>query len=222
MRRYLGRGAVTVVTLLLLLFGWSQLTSSKLAKQVEQLEREKTKLSDYLKRLCTSRRVAQIDVLDRGIDASGELVTRLSWQEIGEDGVLSRPKFVEVVGSLVYVEAMVIKFEFEHVAKGDEGKGFSLAVFRRIFGERQSPDSAPILAPSPAPAEGDRRPAPGDDPLFARFWDFVDDPKLAAKEGVRVAQCEAAGVHLRPGEIWEVTLDASGGLNLTKVRDGSG
>jgi hypothetical protein len=213
---------VTLATLLLLLFGWNRITSTRLARQVEELQREKTELAEYLRRLCTSRRVAQIDVLDRGIEASGELVTRLSWQEIGEDGVLSRPKFIEVLGNLVYVEAMVIKFEFEHVATGDAEKGASVAVFRRVFGERQSPDSGPILAPRVAPSEDGRGPGAADDPRFAQFWDFVDDAELAAKHGVRVAQCEAVGAHLRPGEIWEVTLDAAGGLNLMKLRDGSG
>jgi hypothetical protein len=55
--------------------------------------------------------------------------------------------------------------------------------------------------------------------LWARFWELVDDPELASEYGIRVAQCEAPAVRLQPGQVWEVTLDASGGLNVRKVRD---
>jgi len=55
--------------------------------------------------------------------------------------------------------------------------------------------------------------------LWKKFWRMADDPKLAAQYGVRIAQCEAPSVGVRPGQTWEVTLDAAGGMNLRKIRE---
>ena len=42
----------------------------------------------------------------------------------------------------------------------------------------------------------------------------VDVDRLARQFGVRVAQAEAPSVRVKPGQVWEVTLDSAGGLNL--------
>jgi hypothetical protein len=53
--------------------------------------------------------------------------------------------------------------------------------------------------------------------MWSLFWRLMDEPPLAEQFGVRVAQCEAPAVVLQSGQIWEVTLDAAGGLNLRLV-----
>ncbi len=66
-------------------------------------------------------------------------------------------------------------------------------------------------------------PAGADDPtgsqarLWKRFWDLIESDALAEQYGVRVAQCEAPSARLRAGEIWEVSLDHAGGLNLRRT-----
>ncbi|GAF74957.1 unnamed protein product, partial [marine sediment metagenome] len=67
----------------------------------------------------------------------------------------------------------------------------------------------PLTDPDTSPAIHDE--------LWQRFQDLMDDPALAAEYGVRVVQYEAPAVPLQPGQIWEVTLDAAGGLNLKKT-----
>ena len=71
------------------------------------------------------------------------------------------------------------------------------------------------------PIEAAQDPRDVEQRLWDRFWDLVDDPQLAEQYGVRVAQCEAPAVPLRPGQVWQVTLDAPGGLNLKKLREHS-
>lgn len=209
-----------VVLLVLLGVAYSTLSSSKLAKEVDQLRHEREELLDYARRLSASRRVAQVNVLDQSFDEFGRPLTHLLWQEVGPDGLLAIPVNVEAVGTLVYFEAFVIKFEYEHVGEGDPDRGTSLALFRRIFGDQQVPERAPMLdRAGRLPAEAAQGPRRVEQQLWDRFWDLVDDPKLAAKYGVRVAQCEAPAVPLRPGQTWQVTLDAPGGLNLRKVLD---
>ena len=183
--------------------------------KVDQLEQERQRLVDFAHRLSAERRVAQVDVLRQRMDQHGHTVSTLVWQEIGTDGTLGKPVAVEVVGELVYFEALVIKFAHNYVREGDPERGASLAMFRRIFGDQQVPESAPELDRTTRPPIGTSTESPSfQDELWARFWEMIDDPQLAARYGVRVAQCEAPAVPLRGGQIWEVALDAAGGLNL--------
>jgi len=189
----------------------------RLAQQVRQLEQERERLMAYAQRLSAARRVAQVEVLRQGKNAAGQTVSTLLWQEIGPDGALGRPVAVEVLGSLAYFEAMVMKFEHQFVQEGDPQRGVSLALFRRIFGDQQTPESAPEIDRTARPPALAHQQSEFENELWKKFWEMVDDPKFAARYGVRVAQCEAPAVPVRAGDVWEVSLDAAGGLNLRKI-----
>jgi hypothetical protein len=190
----------------------------QLQNQVQQLQQERQKLVEYAGRLSATRRVAQVDVIRQYRDAAGNPVTAMLWQEIGPDGTLGHPLAVEATGSLVYFEALVIKFAQQYVGQGDPERGTSLAMFRRVFGDRQAPESAPDLDRAARPPVGNPGPSAAlEDELWAKFWNMIDDPQLAANYGVRIVQCEAPAVPVQPGQIWEVSLDAAGGLNLKRI-----
>ena len=50
--------------------------------------------------------------------------------------------------------------------------------------------------------------------LWARFWDYANDPELAREKGVRAAHGEAPSIQLRPGKSYRVELRASGGISV--------
>lgn len=193
---------------------------NRLKSRVEQLERERGELIDYAKRLSDSRRMAQVNVLDQYKDEAGRTISVLRWQQISPDGILGEPSTLEVYGSQIYFEALVIKFEHEHVGQGDPERQTSLALFRRVFGDMQEPDSGHTLDRDP-PAVTTQSAAEESlhARLWRRFWDLIEDPSLAAAYGVRVAQIEAPAVPVKPGQICEISLDASGGLNIRKLRN---
>lgn len=190
----------------------------ELNARVDALRVEKQQLLDYADRLSASRRVAQIDVVSQRTGPDGRIATNLLWQEIGATGTLARPIAVETVGKLIYVEALVLKFALKHVGEGDSERGASLALFRRIFGEDQAASSAiEFDRQARPPIDDPRRPDPEHDRLWARFWEFVDDPRFAEQAGIRAAQVEAPAVPMSVGQVWEVSLDAAGGLNLRRL-----
>lgn len=53
--------------------------------------------------------------------------------------------------------------------------------------------------------------------LWEMFWGFMGDAELAASYGVRVAQVEAPAIAPKTGQTWQLTLDASGGLNVALI-----
>lgn len=190
----------------------------RLEARVDELEREKQRLVDFVRRLSASRRVAQLDILDQSADASGRVVTRSRFQQVGGAGVLGEPSEIETLGSQLYVEALILKFDHALVGAGDEQRGESLALFRRAFGDQQAPESGPSLERT-SPPTTDEKPAMQAEHarLWARFWEMADDPKAAAQYGVRVAQLEAPSARVRPGQRWEVSVDAAGGVNLRRL-----
>ncbi len=207
---------VAVATFTAVHFGGVETT--RLRTQIDQLKQQREQLLSYAQRLTARRRVAQVDVVRQRVDQRGRTVSTLLWQEIGPDGVLGKPVAVETIGHLVYFEALVLKFEPQFVGEGDPARGTSLALFRRIFGDCQAPDSvAELDRVARPPLHETDAVAKLHEELWRKFWDFVDDPTLAARYGVRVAQCEAPAVPLKTGQVWQVGLDALGGLNLTRL-----
>ena len=192
----------------------------RLENENSRLQEERRRLVEFAERLGAHRRVAQVDVVRQYVNQAGQTVSTLLWQEIGPDGMRGKPLALEAVGVQVYFEAFVIKFKTQFVGEGDPQRGTSVALFRRIFGEAQRPDSALELdLQARPPLRIDAAAMEFQQDLWRRFWDLVEDPDLAAGYGVRVAQCEAPAVRLSAGQTWEVILDANGGLNLRNVLD---
>lgn len=189
----------------------------RLRTQVSQLEQEKVQLREFAARLSASRRAAQINVTKQRKNDLGQPVFTLTWQEIARDGVLGQPATFDITGSVAYFEALTIKFEHDLVGKGDVGRGETLVMYRRAFGDLQSPQSGPTLAQNALPSrEGDSTAAAPHE-LWQRFWELVDDSATQSRYGVRVAQIEAPAVPVKVGQVWELTIDAAGGLNLRKI-----
>jgi len=188
-----------------------------LEHEVNRLEQQKIELRDFARRLSASRRVAQVNVLDQKPDESGHVITTLRWQEIGPDGLVGEPLERTVHGRQVYFEALVIKFDSDLVGMGDSERGHSLALFRRIFGEGEAAESVPEFGRQAKPPAATQPVRQNDELLWNQFWELVDNPRLARDYGVRVAQIEAPALLVSAGDVLQITLDASGGLNVRKV-----
>jgi hypothetical protein len=229
------------------LFAVDQLRSPELRRlesEVKRLEKQKEGLLAYAKQLSASRRVAQVDVVRQTVDPSGCRVSELVWREIAPGGSIGPTRSITALGHLVYFEGAVIKFDYEPIGHDAPEQRTSLVLFRRVFGDCQMPMSvaeldraAPLVTgrategASPTPHAsfvpdnvvgpdasmyaGPPRRMEAD--LWALFWRLIDDPRLARSYEVRVAQIEAPAVPVREGDVWEITLDAAGGLNLRKL-----
>ena len=209
----------------------------QLGKQVEERTAEIVRLQDVIteqdrliktlelaKRLLSvSHRVARIEVLAQGSAAPGassdapETVrTTVRFTELGEDGVpLAAGKELTLEGKTIYVESLVIQFEDRYVEQGDALRGTSLCLFRRLFGENQSPSQGVALDAAgqlPLAYGGDTGVDPLHRALWERFWDYANDPTLAKQVGVRALQGEAPFIEARVGKTYRLELRASGGL----------
>ena len=128
---------------------------------------------------------------------------------------------MELPGTEVYIDALVVQFERNFIEENDATRGKSLLLFRRAFGDKQQPiDGVPLFASAqesfiPEVARVDAAPSDFEKKIWARFWDYANDPKAAAAEGIRVAQGEAPHMKVVQGQVYKLTLRKSGGLQVT-------
>jgi hypothetical protein len=198
--------------------------ASRLRKQNEDLARQKFELERAVQRLSGEDRVAEVHVLDQVL--AGQVVngqpapqdaTTIDFIEIDREGhPLPSRRFV-INDRVIHFDALVIKFDPEDIAAGDPLRGKSLALFRRIYGERQRPsdgsridsegDVPNVYRVQPQPSEFERQ-------LWSRFWDYARDVQLAARDRVRVAQGESVYEPVMKGDVWTLTLQSNGGLSI--------
>ncbi|MEW6743117.1 MAG: hypothetical protein AB1486_10190 [Planctomycetota bacterium] len=186
---------------------------------VEQWRRA-SELEHIIERLSGETRVAQATVLDQTPGEGGALRTTVRFVPVDRNGSALRARDFTVEGDLVYFEALILKFDRELVKWGDRLRGKSLHLFRRAYGEKQAPETGFELE-GPQRDEGvpeayraggqasalERR-------LWSDFWHLASDPRAAEAEGVRVAQLEAVATRMRPGRLYNITLENQGGLNI--------
>jgi hypothetical protein len=204
--------------------------AERLRREKELLDRELTGLQQAIERLTGEDRLAEVHVVDqvlRGQLVDGQrapsTVTTIDLVEIDRGGHPLPPRRFVIPDEVIYFDYWVIQFEHAHVAAGDALRGRSLALFRRVFGEHQNPADGYGIDPVggvPQVYRIDPESSRYERQLWSRFWQYVTDPALAADDGVRVAQGEAVYVPVRKGQIWTLTLQNAGGLNVKLRRTG--
>jgi cell division protein FtsB len=192
-----------------------ELTASQ--EQVEHLE-------TAMRLLKVDHRVAQIDVISQqGSAETGDLVTSFTFAEVDDEGnALEEPRLFSVKGDIVYVDSWVVKFDDEYVEQDDPLRSTSVCLFRRVFGETQKPTDGFVLDPigsRPAAYRNGGKLSEFEQKIWAKFWQYANDPALAAQDGVRAAHGEAPFQKLLPGKRYRVTLRASGGLSFEPPED---
>ena len=185
-----------------------------------QLERERERtaeLRQIVHRLETERRIADVIVTDRQI-IDGALHTSLLFVEYARDGTPLPAKRFVIEGITAHIDAMVVKFDGKFVEQNDPLRGHSIALFTRLYGEKQPPQSAlSIDEPGKIPdvyRGSDPRVAPFEQELWQNFWRLADDAAYRSRLGVRIAQGEGVWRPFEPNNLYTITLESNGGLNI--------
>jgi hypothetical protein len=191
---------------------------------VQQLEQEKQKtkrLEEVVNHLQGQDRVADVIVTEQH-EVNGVLQTTLLFVEYAKDGSALPAKRFTFEGNTAHVDAMVINFDGRYVQDRDPLRGRSIALFTRIFGDKQTPESAPrIDQPGHIPEiyqDADPKVSQFEQDLWRDFWRLADDEAYRKSMGVRAtggAQGEAVWRPFEPGKLYTITLQHDGGLNIT-------
>jgi hypothetical protein len=217
------RGVARIIGLALLIVGGSvgiYIYQSRFSatKQIEKLQEEKRILEQVVQRLGEEKRVADVLVTDQTM-VDGVPRTTLLFVEYAKDGTPLPAKAFEIVGNEAHIDAKVIKFEQHFVKEGDPLRGHSIALFTRIYGDREKPSEGHAIdEPGKIPQiyrGADPRVSQFESQLWQNFWRLADDPDFRAQHGVRIANGQGVWGPFEPGKLYTITLESDGGLNIT-------
>jgi hypothetical protein len=188
---------------------------------IEEQRRIIGELGVKLDRAWDTELVADVRVDRIATDPAGGKHMELTFVQYQRDTEIPvmRRSFV-LPGEELYIDALVVQFERPLVDEGDGLRGKSVFVFRRAFGDKQRPvDGVPLYRSQgdgvvPEVAQVDGTPSTYETELWAKFWTYANDPKAAAAAGIRVAQGEAPHVKAQAGQVYQLTLRSSGGLEI--------
>lgn len=185
----------------------------------EQMEQRLAMRQAMIDRLSRTRRLAHVQVLEQRPGPDGVPETDILFIELDDEGgELDRQTFT-IPGDVLFIDAWSVKFAPGDVATGHPLFGRALVLLRRIYSDRMAPiEGFPIDTPGAVPpgyAVGDV--GRFEQRLWEQFWQIAGDAKLAASMGVRVAQGEAVYKPIAPGQAFELTIDAVGGMSLSPL-----
>lgn len=191
-----------------------------LEAQQAQLEEELESFEAMLERLSRSRRLGRIEVLDQIIDEPTDevLSTTMRFVELDDRGRSIGEQTVVLPGDVIHVDTQTIRFPQDDVAVGHPLRGSTLVLLRRMYSECVAPqDGVPLDLPGAVPpgyADASGTSSDWEQGLWASFWRLARDPDFAKAAGVRVAQGEVVYQRMQPGQVWQLDVDAAGGVTL--------
>ena len=185
-----------------------------------------SRLEMAMKLLKMDKRLARLDVLEQSLNPeTGRLETKVAFTELSPGGdAIGQSKEFTLEGDVVYLDNWVVKFEDQYVEEADLARGTSLALFRRIFGEYQTPSEGYLIdevgAMPQAYARGGQ-PSEFEQEIWDDFWTFANDAAAAKKKGIRAAHGEALSMKVEEGRSYRVVLRASDGLSIVPEAKGN-
>ncbi|MGN6627855.1 MAG: hypothetical protein ACTHLN_14650 [Tepidisphaeraceae bacterium] len=195
---------------------WWYRVSSADQRHVAELQQQKQELEHIVTRLSDEKRVADVIVTDQK-KVGDRTYSRLLFVEYDRQGKPMKPRELEIAGENAHVEAKVIEFDRDFVMKGDPLRGHAISLFTRIFGDQQTPESAPLLdKPGDVPAfyrDADAKTSQFEQDLWKKFWQLESDKTLQEQSGVRVAVGKGVWGPFEPKMLYTLTLQADGNLS---------
>ncbi len=187
---------------------------------IQEKARKIEKLDTSLRLLKVNHRVAWLTVLEQDVEPqTRQLYTVGQFVEVNDKGdKLGEPKQFRIQGDVIYVDNWVVKFDDKYVEQAEIDRSTSLVLFRRLFGEAQTPnDGIPLDAVGSRPqayANGNQI-SPFEKRIWDDFWTIANDPARAKEMGIRAAHGEAPSMKLQKGKSYKIELRASDGLSIT-------
>ncbi len=130
----------------------------------------------------------------------------------------AKPKDFRINGDVVYIDNWVVKFDDKYVERAEIDRSTSLVLFRRIFGENQTPNDGfaiDAVGSRPQAYGSDNQMSDFEKKIWDEFWTIANDEAKAKELGIRAAHGEAPSMKLQKGKSYKVLLRASDGLSIT-------
>ncbi len=194
----------------------------KLQHRVKAQKQTITRLKTEMKLLKTDHRVARLTVLEQfRPEHQNQIHTRIRFSELNEKNeVIDSPRTFTVKSPVVYVDGWIVKFKDKFIQKEQTHRSSSMLLFRRIYGQKQSPESGSQLD---RPGNVPKIYHPSDasnhliDKIWSDFWKVANDRKQIKEYGIRAIHGTTGYMKVEPGRTYRVSLRSSGDISIVPI-----
>ncbi len=193
-------------------------------RELDRAQREKEKLATSLKLIKLDRRLAELLVLDKGVDEDGKPYMEVRFSELDHQGnVIGVEREFLISGEVVFIDSWIVSFKDKYVEGGDELRGTALIVFKGIYGELDGPTGAKTLdvqtsaGPPGIYKTGEQNAF--EQKIWTDFWAVANDELKQEAMGIDAAYGQANYIKARKGKRYRVVLHASGGSSITPIAE---
>lgn len=187
---------------------------NRLTTVVAELEKRVEKLEVARRLLKMSRRLADIRVVEQGLDEkTGDEFTVMDYQEVNDQGQpIEKPRRFRLKGNIVYVDFWVVKFDDKYIEEASLERGTSICWLKGVFGKPPTDYYHELDKPDAMPAAYG---ISGRDSLFEKqiwsdFWNIANDPAKAESLGIRSIHGDAPNMRLEKGKQYRVDIRSTG------------
>jgi len=182
---------------------------------IHRLLTENKNLKKSILNLTAEDQIGYAKVLEQKIEA-GKLYTTLLFVETSRGDKLKKvlEKQYTIEGDIIHFDALIVKFTDQLVM---DGKERSMYLWRRVYGESQTPDSGFTIEQA-----GDqpqrykdifaKLPIKEQQVFWSGIWDLANDPEKLQQYGIRAIYGNAVYSKLRKGVIYVFKISQTGQL----------
>ena len=200
------RKTITVVILLFLFIAGQKFISEYLM------------MRNIVRNLKAESRIAEALVVESKLDEfTRKYTTTIKFLEYDVKGKPMKAKYFTFKGNLIQFQTLVVRFDDKYVEQGHRLKGKSIYLFLKAFYLDGARTQEFEITPMKEIPEGYRV---GDPPnyfekqVWSKFWQYVLDPQMRQRTGIKNAQIEAPGSVFVPGTIYTLMIEHDGGIRI--------
>lgn len=189
--------------------------------QLRAAELENDRLATINKLMKVEGRIANLEVLEKGVDQDGQDYLEVRFTEVDEEGVpIGATRDYTLSGNTFFIDCWVAKFEDKYIEEVDDLRGQSLVMFKSIFGNDQKPSEAFSLDDSsqrvPKRYQTDRQ-SEFEAKIWADFNAVCNDLEKQKELGIRAIHGQANYLPPEEGRTYQIKLRSTGDVSLTPL-----
>ena len=181
---------------------------------IHSLLTENHELNKAIKNLTAEEQIGYATLQSQARDATGQLQSTVRFVQTaaGKPKEIVSEQLFTITGDVIHFDALIVKFNNQYV---QDGKGRSLYLWRRIYGEANSPASGELIElPGDAPERyhsiTKSLRMKDSDIFWEAIWELANAPEQLSKYGITAVFGNAIYSRMKEGQITLFKISPTG------------
>lgn len=181
---------------------------------IHSLLTENHELNKAIKNLTAEEQIGYATIQSQARDVTGQLQSTVRFVQTaaGRPKEIVSEQLFTITGDVIHFDALIVKFNNQYV---QDGKGRSLYLWRRIYGENNSPASGKLIElPGDAPERyhsiSKSLRMKDSDIFWEAIWELANNPEQLSEYGITAVFGNAIYSRMQEGQITLFKISPTG------------